>query len=499
MDLETQKLPTDVPSLQSMVTAQALLIEKLKAQIAALKRARFGQKSDALDKAIDQLELALSEVEESAPFLPSEPSPQSEAIEERLRPSRKALPDHLPREEVVHAPESKCASCGAEMRPLGTDVTEVLEYVPARFKVVRHLRPKLSCRDCGTINQASLPSFPIEKGKPGPALLAHVLTSKYCDHLPLYRQSGIYAREGVELSESTLVDWVKRSTELMAPLVGAIGEHAMGGDTLHADDTPIKVLAPGTGRTKTGGLWVYLRNEGDWNGPAPPAALYRYSPDRKGRRPRDHLKSYSGFMHADGYAGFEELYRGGKITEVACLAHARRKFFDIHAASASPIAREALERIAKLYGVEKQARGQSPEGRAAIRTEHATPLFDELEQWLKAQLPALSGKSALAGAIRYCLTRMKRLRVYLGDGRLEIDNNHAERSMRCIALGRKNYLFAGSDAGGERAAAAYTLIETAKLNGLDPQAYLSTVLSSIAAHPINKIDELLPWNIELNY
>lgn len=294
------------------------------------------------------------------------------------------------------------------------------------------------------------------------------------------------------------MDWVKRSTELMAPLVDAIGEHAMGGDTLHADDTPIKVLAPGTGRTKTGRLWVYLRNEGDWNGPAPPAALYRYSPDRKGRRPRDHLKSYSGFMHADGYAGFEELYRGGKITEVACLAHARRKFFDIHAANASPIAREALERIAKLYGVEKQARGQSPEDRAAIRMEHATPLFDELEQWLKAQLPALSGKSALASAIRYCLTRMKRLRVCLGDGRLEIDNNHAERSMRCIALGRKNYLFAGSDAGGERAAAAYTLIETAKLNGLDPQAYLSTVLSRIAAHPINKIGEFFPWNIELN-
>jgi transposase len=342
--------------------------------------------------------------------------------------------------------------------------------------------------------QVAAPVLPIEHGRPGPGLLAHVLVSKYADHLPLYRQSQIYAREGVELERSTLADWVGKSTALLLPLVDAIGRHVMAGAAIHADDTPVNVLAPGTGKTKTGRLWVYLRDERDWGSTAPPAACYRFTEDRKGKWPRAHLKGYEGWLHADGYAGFEELYRSGRIKEVACLAHVRRKFFDIHLAQGSAIAKEALERIAELYRVEDTIRGKPPEERQRIRQEHAAPRLDSLEHWLRNQLTRIPGKSALADAIRYGLSRLQRLRPYFEDGRLAIDNNPAERGMRGIAVGRKNWLFAGSEAGGRAAAAAYTLIETAKLNNIDPQAWLTDVLSRIAEHKINRIDELLPWH-----
>ena len=335
--------------------------------------------------------------------------------------------------------------------------------------------------------------MPIERGRLGPGLLAHVLVSKYADHLPLYRQSQIYGREDVPLERSTLTDCVRRSTDLLEPLADAIGSHVMAGAAIHADDTPVKVLAPGTGKTRTGRLWVYLREERDWSGEVPPAAFYRFTPDRKGRWPRDHLIDFTGWLHADGYAGFEELYRGGNIKEVACLAHIRRKFFDIHVAQGSGIAKEALERIAALYRIEASIRGDPPDKRKRVRQEQAAPHIDDLQTWLHAQLTHISGKSALASAIRYGLTRLKRLRPYLEDGRLSIDNNAAERGMRSIAIGRKNYLFMGSNKGGKAAAIAYTLIETAKLNGVDPQAWLTEVLSCIADHKINRIDELLPW------
>ncbi|MGI9401894.1 MAG: IS66 family transposase, partial [Rhizobiaceae bacterium] len=329
-----------------------------------------------------------------------------------------------------------------------------------------------------------------------PGLLAHVLVSKYADHLPLYRQSQIYGRENVPLERSTLTDCVRRSTDLLEPLADTIGRHVMAGAAIHADDTPVKVLAPGTGKTKTGRLWVYLRDERDWSGETRPAAFYRFTPDRKGQWPRDHLKDFKGWLHADGYAGFEELYRTGNIKEVACLAHIRRKFFDIHASQGSGIAKEALERIAEFYQIEATIRGDPPDRRKAVRQEHAIPLIDDLESWLHVQLTHISGKSALAGAIRYGLTRLKRLRPYLGDGRLSIDNNAAERGMRSIAIGRKNYLFMGSNKGGKTAAIAYTLIETAKLNGVDPQAFLIDVLSRIADHKINRIEDLLPWRYD---
>jgi len=335
--------------------------------------------------------------------------------------------------------------------------------------------------------------MPIERGRMGPGLIAHVLVSKFADHIPLYRQSQIYARERVSLERSTMCDGVRGSTDFLEVLADAIGRHVMAGVAIHADDTPVKVLAPGTGRTKTGRLWIYLRDERDWTGDPHPAAFYKFTPDRRGQWPRDHLKDFSGWLHADGYAGFEELYRRGGITEVACLAHIRRKFFDIHVAQGSGIAKEALERIAALYRIEASIRGKPPDERKSVRQDLAASLIDDLETWLHAQLTQISGKSALAGAIRYGLTRLKRLRPYLDDGRLSIDNNAAERGMRSIALGRKNYLFMGSDNGGRSAAIAYTLIETAKLNGVDPQAWLADVLARIADHKINRIDELLPW------
>ena len=322
-----------------------------------------------------------------------------------------------------------------------------------------------------------------------------MLVSKYADHLPLYRQSVIYGREGLELHRSTLADWVGKATALLEPLADAVGRHALAGQALFADDTPVNVLAPGTGKTRTGRLWVYARDEGPWAGPAPPAVWYRFSPDRKGERPAGHLADYAGWMHADGYAGFEELFRAGSIREVACMAHIRRKFVDVHEAQGSAIAAEALRRIASLYAVESRARGRPPEERVELRQEAAKPLLDELEAWLHGQLPRLSGKSTLAGAIRYALSRLPRLRPYLDHAILEIDNNTAERAMRGIAVGRKNWLFAGSDGGGHVAAIAYTLIETAKLNDADPQAWLTSVMDRIADQKITAIDELLPWNL----
>lgn len=384
------------------------------------------------------------------------------------------------------------------MKLLGDDVTEELKYIPGRFMVNRIVRPRMACSCCEAIHQAALPSRPIERGRPGSGLLAHVLVSKYGNHSPLYRKSQIFGREGIELDRSTLADWVGKSTALLEPLADAIARHVMAGQALFADDTPVKLLAPGFGKTRTVRLWAYVRDERPWAGEAHPAAWYRFSPDRKGARPREHLANYTGFMHADGYAGFNELYRTGKVTEVACMAHIRRKFVDVHKSQGSAIAEEAIKRIAELYGIEKESRGRPPDERARIRQRRSKPVFDDLETWLHAQLTRISAKSPLGGAIRYALTRMKKLRPWLDHGVLELDNHTAERSMRPIALGRKNYLFMGSEGGGKAAAIAYTLVETAKLNGVNPQAWLTDVLGRIADHKINRIDELLPWRYAQN-
>jgi transposase len=378
---------------------------------------------------------------------------------------------------------------------IGEDAAEMLEYVPASFKVIRHVRPRLACTCCERIVQAPAPIRPIDRGIPGPALLAHVLVSKYADHLPLYRQAGIYARSGVELERSTLADWVGSATRLLSPLVDALARHVLAAEKLHADDTPVPVLQPGRGTTKTGRLWTYVRDDRPAGSTVPPAVWMRYTPDRKAIHPTEHLAGFAGVLQADGYAGFERLYETGRITEAACWAHVRRKFHDIEQATGSPIAEEAILRIGRLYAIEAEIRGCQPDERRTQRQARASPLLDDLRGWLQATLGKLSSKGELAVAIRYALTRWAALTRYAEDGRIEIDNNAAERSIRDVALGRKNWLFAGSDSGGERAAALYSLLGSAKLNGLDPERYLSTVLGRIAEHPINRVDELLPWKI----
>lgn len=357
------------------------------------------------------------------------------------------------------------------------------------------MRPKFSCRSCDRIVEAQAPSRAIERGLAGPGLLAHVLVSKYCDHLPLYRQSEIYARQGVDLSRSTLASWVGATSELLQPLLGALGKHVFSGAKLHADDTPIPVLEPGRGKTKTGRLWTYVRDDRPGGEETAPAAWFAYSEDRKGEHPRQHLKNYKGALQADAYAGFHHLYGDSGIYEVACWAHARRKFHEIHVLHASPTTTEALYRIGVLYAIEDEVRGKPGELRQEVRQARARPLLDQFRQWMEKSLRQLSPKSETAGAIRYALSRWCALTRYIEDGRLEIDNSAAERALRAVALGRKNYLFAGSDEGGERAAAFYSLIGSAKLNGLDPELYLRTVLARIADHPVNRIADLLPWNL----
>lgn len=474
-------------------------IEKLELQIARLKRMQFGRSSERLAR-IDQLELIVEELEASCAQIDSESTApaDSAAATPRKAPTRKPLPEHLPRETLLHEPESSCPQCGSQMRRIGEDISEMLEYVPAHWKVLRHVRPKLGCRCCEQIVQMPAASRPIERGFAGPGLLAHVLVSKYADHLPLYRQSAIYARDGVELERSTLADWVGAAARLLTPLVDALRRHVLGAAKLHADDTPVPVLQPGRGTTKTGRLWTYVRDDRAAGDETPPAVWFRYSPDRKAAHPAEHLQRFSGILQADGYAGFDRLYETGRIVEAACWAHVRRKFYDIHKTTGSPIAQQALARIGALYEIEREIRGRPANERQAVRRARAGPLLDELHEWLQLSLSTISAKSELAIAIRYALTRWTALVRYAGDGRIEIDNNAAERALRDVALGRKNYLFAGSDAGGERAAAIYSLIGTAKLNGLDPEAYLREVLARIADHPINRIDELLPWNVELD-
>jgi transposase len=481
-----------------------LMVDKLALQLLRARRVQYGRSSEQLDDP----QIALIEGQPLYEHPAPKASPKAEAA--NSPGIDRQLPAHLPRENQVHRPAATdaahdasgdacgCTACGGRLRQIGADVSEQLEYVPARFKVLRHVRPKLACVACQSIFQAAAPSRPIARGVAGPALLANVLVSKYCDHIPLHRLARIHAREGVCFDPSTYGGWVEQSHALLDPLVAALGRYTLASAKVHADDTPVPVLDPGRGRTKTGRLWVYVRDDRPAGSTEPPAAWYRYSPNRKGEHPQDHLRNYRGILQADAYGGYAKIYATGRVEEAACWAHARRPFWDMYENQgrvAGSIAEQALQRIAALYAVEADIRGQPPDLRRRERQARAGPLLVELHTWLTGMVGRVSAKSELAKAIGYSLTRWRALTRYRDDGRIEIDNNAAERALRGVALGRGNYLFMGSDAGGERAASIYSLVETAKLNGLDPQAYLREVLTRIADHPINRIDELLPWNI----
>jgi transposase len=481
---------------QAEITSRKREIENLKLLILKLKRMKFGRSSEKLDRQIEQLELRLEDLETAeAAKQGGNVSTVASAPSAKRRPGRGPLPAHLPRETQTHEPtQTACPKCGGPLDTFGEDVSEILELVPASFKVIRIIRPKRRCGCCNHFAQEPAPHRPIERGLAGPALLAHVVVSKYADHLPLYRQSEIYAREGVDLERSTLAEWIGGASQTLQPLVDALQRYILNAAKLHGDDIPVPVLAPGNGKTATGRLWTYVRDDRPAGSTDAPAVWFQYSPDRKSEHPAKHLREFRGTLQADGYAGFNRLYEQGAIVEAACWAHVRRKFYDLYEAHQSPIAKQALDRIAALYAIEKQIRGRPPDERRQIRQERARPLLNALQLWLKDCVAKLSRKSDVAVAIHYALGRWTQLFRYVNDGLLEIDNNAAERSLRAVAIGRKNYLFAGSDAGGERAAAMYSLIGTAKLNGVDPEAYLTYVLARIADHPMQQIEQLLPWN-----
>jgi transposase len=501
--LTVEALLRIVAERDAEVALLKLMVDKLKAQLARRAREQYGSSSERLAAQLTLIETEVPHEE------PARAQPDSAALLPKTQPRRRRdqrqLPEHLPRESRVHhpvgyTPEAPCgcSECGGKLRQIGQDVAEQLEYVPGQFKVIRHVRPKLACVRCEGIFQAAAPSRPIERGLPGPALLAHVMVAKYCDHLPLYRQSGIYARQGVDIDRSTMAGWVGQGDALLDPLASALGRYTLAGAKVHADDTPVPVLDPGRGRTKTGRLWVYVRDDRPCGSRDAPAVWFQYSADRGGEHPSKHLQRYRGILQADAYSGYERLFVSGRVVHAACMAHARRYYWDVYEAQGrapGSVAEQALGRIAKLYEIEAHIRGRPPDERRRERQERAAPLLKDLHEWLSRTLERVSLKSELGQAIGYTLGHWKALTRYVDDGRIEIDNNAAERALRGVGLGRKNYLFFGSDAGGERAAAIYSLVETAKLNGLDPEAYLRDVFERIAEHPINRIEELLPWNI----
>jgi transposase len=438
----------DVEALKALVMAQhsELLeqhqsntqqIEHLKLVIEKYRRMIFGNKSEKLTGQLEQLEFRLEELETAQAA--TEAAQQGSArttTKSRSRPARKPLPEDLPREVITHLPcHTCCPGCGGALRQFGEDVSEQLERIPATYKVIRHVRPKFACAGCERVVEAPAPARPIEHGLPGPGLLAHVLVSKFGDHLPLYRQSEIYAREGVDLGRSTLAGWVGAASELLAPLVEQIRRHVLAASKIHADDTPVPVLAPGNGKTKTARLWTYVSDDRPAGYRTAPAVWFAYSEDRKGEHPQRHLKDFKGALQADAYSGFHHLYGHGAIYEVACWAHARRKFHDIHVAHASPTTTEAMARIGALYAIEEEIRGKPVEFRRSVRQARARPLLDNLRHWMERTLRSLSTKSQTAAAIRYALSHWRALTRYVDDGLLEIDNNAAERSLRAVAMG----------------------------------------------------------------
>jgi len=479
------------------------MIKHLKLTIAKLRRDQHGRSSERQQHLIDQLELQLEDMETTAAA--EEAAAETAKVGQddatvrgfaRRKPVRAPLPSHLPRERVVVPGPTACPCCGGKLSKIGEDITETLEVVPRQWKVIQTVREKLTCRACETISQPPAPFHVIARGRAGPNLLAMMLCAKFGQHQPLNRQSELYAREGVELDTSTLADWVGAATAVLTPLNALVRRHVLAAARLHGDDTTVPVLAPG--RTITGRLWTYVRDDRPFGGTDPPAAIFFYSRNRSGEHPRRHLASYAGILQADAYGGFNDLYRAdrqpGPITEAACWAHGRRKFFVLADLTKAPLALEAVQRIDAIFAIEREINGLSVAARLARRQAHVAPLIADLEQWMRAERARVSRHAEIAKAIDYMLKRWPAFTRLLTDGRICVSNNAAERALRGVALGRKAWLFAGSDRGGERAAAMYELIVTAKLNDVDPQAWLAEVLRRINDHPASRLDELLPWN-----
>jgi transposase len=511
-------LTDDIAALRAALAAEQLarreaearasgaeaMVAHLKLLIARLKRDKYGASSERGRKLIDQLELELGELVAAA----SEDAAKAEKAADkegrsrrpnsppRGQPVRAPLPAHLPRERVVLPSPAACPCCGGKLSKLGEDVTETLEVEPIRWKVIQTVREKFSCRSCETVTQPPAPFHPIARGRAGPQLLAMILEAKFGQHLPLNRQSDAYALQGIELSVSTIADWVGACTANLAPLVALIDDHVLAAQRLHGDDTTVPVLA--RGKTITGRVWTYVRDDRPFGGRAPPAAMFRYSRDRTAEHPNRHLAGYAGILQADAYAGYNALYEAdrqpGPITEAACWAHGRRKLFELAELQRAPLAIEAVRRIDAIFDAERAINGLPAEARLILRRQHAAPLVTELETWMRESRGKLSRHNPVAKAMDYMLVRWETFARFLGDGRICLTNNAAERALRGIALGRKSWLFAGSDRGGDRAAAMYSLIITAKLNDVDPRAWLADVLARIADHPASRLHELLPWN-----
>lgn len=509
-------LEAENAKLSATLRAHDLLVQTLRTRIAKLQKQAFGKSSEKIEREIEQLELALEDLQVAMAEADEAAGPDDDAEgniatssdtapEDKLPRRRPRISKDAPRERRELDPGDSCPECGGDLRVLGEDVSELIDMIAAQLKVIEIARIKKSCRRCEKIVQEPAPSRPIPRSMAGPGLLAYILTSKFDDHVPLYRQHEIFERMGADIPDTTLVDWCGAAMRTLVPLIERIEADVMASEVLHADDTPIRVLdrsakSKGLGKgVRQGRIWTYVRDQRPWAGQAPPGTVYYFSPDRKGEHPRKHLKNSAGILQADAYTGFKALYEkreDGSIQfrEAACWAHLRRDFHDIWIATKSEIAKEALDRIGKFYDIEREIKGVSADERLAIRQQKAKPKVDAFHAWAEAQLARIPGKSDLAKAFRYGLSRWSSFTLFMDDGRVAIDNNAAERGMRPIGVGRRNWLFAGSDTGGETLARAMTVIETAKMNGLDPQAYLTDVLSRIHDHKINQLDELLPWN-----
>jgi transposase len=507
---EAASAQAEVANVRAEVSSAEALITHLRLEIEKLKRDLFGPRNERKERLLDQMELQLEDLEAAA--IEDEIAAAKAAATTPVRaftrnkPARKPFPAHLPRERVVVPGPTTCSCCGSRrLAKLGEDVTETLEVVPRQWKVVQHVREKFTCRECEKIGQAPAPFHVLPRGFAGPSLLAMILFEKYGQHQPLNRQSERYAREGIDLNVSTLADQVGGCAVLLRPLYELIRSHVLAGERVHGDETPVPVLAKH--ETRKGRLWVYVRDDQPFAGRAPPAAVFFYSRDRTAQHPESHLRDYDGILQADAYAGYNRLYEAGRkpgpITEASCWAHGRRKLFELADVAAkargtlaviAPLAFEAVKRIDAIFDLEREINGRSIDKRVCARRERVAPLVSELETWMRQEYGKLSRHSNVAKAMNYMLSRWDTFTRFLDDGRICITNNAAERALRGIALGRKSWLFAGSDRGGERAAVMYTLIQTARLNDIDPQAWLADVLARINDHNIRKLDQLLPWN-----